>query len=139
MLDLSRASKDSPIVMKCEKQRDTAPFDDLRLDLKVIPLYVDPNTLKTITSCVVIPSDAPIKPGLSDTQQVALDLLEDGMTFAEWHKAVNAECSVVKRTLERWRDDFIHKGLINKIEMQGKHPTYTRSSGISSSSEVDYE
>jgi len=127
MLDLSRAEKESPIVLRCEKQRDADLFSDIRLDLKVVELWVNAETLKTITSCVVIPSDAPIRPGLSDKQQVTLDVLATGMTFAEWAKAAKeAGVSLSERTLERYRDIFISKKLIQKVEIVGKHPTYTK-------------
>jgi KaiC/GvpD/RAD55 family RecA-like ATPase len=126
MIDLSRADKDSPIVLHCEKQRDDENFSDIRLDLKIVAVSADPITLKTITSCVVTLSDAPIKPGLSDKQQLALDLLTSGDTLGDWFKKVKGPVSITEKTLDRYAKTYITKGLLRKDETPGKFPTYHR-------------
>ena len=133
MLDLSRPSKESPIILKCEKQRDGEPFGDIHLELKIVSPYAHPITGENIVSCVVAVSDAPVQDGLSPKQRQCLDLLCDGMTFAEWYKFVKDQVSISEKTLIRYRDDiFIERGLIAKDEQEGKHPTYRRISSMSS-------
>jgi AAA domain len=125
MLDLSQPSKDSPLILlKCEKQRDGAPFADIHIELKIISPYAHPVTGANITSCVVVQSDAPVLETLGSKQQQCLDLLADGMTLAEWQKLIKGQMSISDRTVERYRDLFESKGLIRKKEVEGKHPTY---------------
>ena len=133
MLDLSRPSKESPIILHSEKDRDGAGFDDIHLELKIVSPYAHPVTGEDITSCVVITSDAPVSDGLNPKQRQCLDLLCDGMTFAEWYKLVKDNVGVSEKTLIRYRDDiFIERGLLVKEEHEGKHPTYCRKSFMSS-------
>src|SRR2546423_243115 len=138
MIDLSHPSKESPIVLSCNKQRDAEQFADIHLELKVIPLYAHPETGETITSCVVVPSDAPLKNDLNPKQRQCLDLLVSGLTLGEWCKFVeDANVGVSRRTLERFRDLFEEKGLIERKENQGKHDTYIKKSGFSTVGEND--
>lgn len=141
MLDLSRPSKESPvIVLKCEKQRDGAEFADIHLELKVVSPYAHPVTGEDITSCVVARSDAPVQKDLNPKQRQCLDLLCDGMTFAEWYKFVKDNVGTSEKTLIRYRDDiFIERGLIVKDEQEGKHPTYRRISHLSTVEEHEDE
>jgi KaiC/GvpD/RAD55 family RecA-like ATPase len=128
MLDLSKPSKESPIILKCEKQRDAEGFPDIHVELKIISPYAHPVTGEDITSCVVVLSDAPVMDTLGSKQQQCLDLLANGMTFAEWYQIVKDNVSVSEKTLTRYRDLFIDKNLVTKDEGQGKHPTYRRTS-----------
>jgi KaiC/GvpD/RAD55 family RecA-like ATPase len=141
MLDLSRPSKESPvIVLKCEKQRDGAEFADIHLELKIVSPYAHPVTGENITSCVVTRSDAPVQDALSPKQRQCLDLLCDGLTFAEWYKFVKDQISISEKTLIRYRDDiFLARGLISKKEQEGKHATYWKTSSLSSVEEHEYE
>jgi KaiC/GvpD/RAD55 family RecA-like ATPase len=141
MLDLSRPSKESPvIVLKCEKQRDGAEFADIHLELKIVSPYAHPVTGEDITSCVVTRSDAPVQDALSPKQRQCLDLLTDGLTLAEWFKFVKDNTNIASvRTLERYRDLFEERGLIRRKESQGKHDTYWRVASISSNEEEDDE
>lgn len=91
MIELKRADKYSPIVMHCEKQRDAEQFDDISLQLQIVDLWINPETLEPVTSCVVVASSSPTstETALSQTQQKMLDILElQGRTsFNAWKKA----------------------------------------------------
>ncbi len=136
MLDLSRPSKESPIILRSEKDRDGAGFADIHLELKIVSPYAHPVTGEDITSCVVITSDAPVQDDLSPKQRQCLDLLCDGLTLTEWFALVKDNTNIASiRTLERYRDVFETKMIIERKEAQGKHDTYWRVSSINSNSE----
>src|SRR5882762_10384621 len=94
MLDLSQPSKEGPIFLRSEKDRDGPGFADMHLELKIVSPYAHPITGENITSCVVVESDAPVQDGLSPKQRQCLDLLCEGMTFAEWLKLVKDKVSI---------------------------------------------
>jgi KaiC/GvpD/RAD55 family RecA-like ATPase len=124
MLDLSHPSKESPIILHSEKDRDGAGFADIHLELKIVSPYAHPITGEDITSCVVVTSDAPVTDGLAPKQRQCLDLHFDGMTFAEWYQIVKDNISMSEKTLIRYKDLFLDKGLLVKTEVDGKHPIY---------------
>jgi KaiC/GvpD/RAD55 family RecA-like ATPase len=129
MLDLSKPSKEGPIFLRCEKQRDGEQFADIHLELKIVSPYAHPVTGEFITSCVVALSDAPVMDELNPKQRQCLDLLVDGLTLGEWQRFVeDANVGVSRRTLERFRDLFEEKGIIERQEHKGKHDTYHKKS-----------
>jgi len=139
MIDLTHPSKEGPIVLSCDKQRDAEEFADIHIELKVIPLYAHPETGQTITSCVVVLSDAPLQDELSPKQRQCLDLLVSGLTLGEWQKLVEDNVGVSRRTLERFRDLFEEKGLIERRDNAGKHDTYYKKSYFSREGEYEGE
>lgn len=130
MIDLSKPSKESPILLKCEKQRDAEGFLDIHLELKIVSPYAHPVTGEFITSCVVVQSDQPMQEELHPKQRQCLDLLANGMTLGDWQKLVEKHVGVSRRTLERFRDLFEEKGLIERRSNAGKYDTYYRKSGF---------
>jgi len=90
MIELRRADKFSPIVMHCEKQRDGEQFNDFAMQLQVVDLYINPETLELVTSCVIVADTTPAaETGLSQTQQKMLDILalQGRTSFNAWKKA----------------------------------------------------
>jgi hypothetical protein len=83
-------------------------------------------TGQDITSCVVVLTDAPITDGLTPKQRQCVDLLFDGMTFTEWYQIVKNNVSVSEKTLIRYKDLLLDKGIIIKDEISGKHPIYRK-------------
>lgn len=92
------ADRDSPILFRCMKARDSEPFRDIRTELRSVILYTDPDTLETVTSCVAVPSITPERAprnGLKDIEQNILDILgERKMAFTEWQNESTTELKI---------------------------------------------
>ena len=115
MLDLSRADKESPIVLHSEKTRDDEGFPDIYLELKTITAYAHPETGEFITSCVVVTTEAPpkedtISKNTSEKKMYYL-LVGKSLTYTEWWEQ-GVELGIGKeRTV---------KGYIAALERAGK-------------------
>lgn len=111
-----KADKNSPILFCCQKTRDDEPFSDIKTELKQITLSTNPETLESVTSCVVVASESPIKTeGLKDTAQNILDILGDrSLLFTDWQKECTDTLKISKATFERYRGELSKKGYIEK-------------------------
>jgi hypothetical protein len=116
-----RADKNSPILFTCQKARDDEPFSPIKTELKQVTLYTDPVTLETVTSCVVVESEAPIKQlGLKDTAQNIFDLLGDTpRSYTDWKKEAMDALHISKATFDRYRDELLAKQYIEKCKVDG--------------------
>jgi hypothetical protein len=100
MVSLSRASEDAPIIVHCEKQRDAEPFEDITLQLQVIQLYTDPETLEQVNSCAVIAGTATTTQKVTtQVERRMLDVLTSlGRTsYNAWRKKCQ-DAKIVKAT-----------------------------------------
>jgi RecA-family ATPase len=71
MMELTKEDKtrrDSAILLHCEKQRDGAYFDDIKLALHRVELGLHPQTLEMRSSCVVVASETTSRE-IDDEQQ----------------------------------------------------------------------
>ncbi len=118
------ADRDSPILFRCMKARDSEPFRDIRTELKSVVLYTDPKTLETTTSCIVTTSVMPEKvprDGLKDVEQNILDILgERQLAYTEWQNESIKELSISTATFSRVRTTLENKGMIAKVKKEGK-------------------
>lgn len=60
MIELKREIEDtptSPIIARCEKQRDAQYFADIKLQLEIVELGINKYTYEPVTSCVVVSCD----------------------------------------------------------------------------------
>lgn len=104
--------KDGDILtMRCEKQKNSAPFPDMYMRLRVVDLG------QGGTSCVVEPSvpTAGLSGNLSGSRESALRALvhlfdEEGATFTKWQRA----SKIAETTLRRVRGELEHAGYIEK-------------------------
>lgn len=118
------ADRDSSILFRCMKARDSEPFRDIRTELKSIVLYTDPETLETITSCVVTTSATPEREKgneLKDVEQNIFDILgERSLTNTEWQKECISDLKISERTFSRALKVLNNKALIKKIPIPGR-------------------
>ncbi len=127
MIQLSRADKYAPVLVHCEKQRDGEQFNDFALQLQVVDLYVKPDTLEPISSCVVVASDTPDKESvIPQTQQKMLEVLSllGRSSCNRWQRACE-EAKVVKPTsFYKYVESMVSSELVSK-ESEGKgKPTW---------------
>ncbi len=105
MIELKHEGKSSPkqFVMHCEKQRDDDLFPDMSLDLKVVELWIDPETLQMVTSCVVVASDR--KSAETEAAQAEDDMQREKMLgILRLHK-----CLTVRKWIEGCKQAGISK------------------------------
>lgn len=114
MIELKRESEDmptSPIIMRCEKQRDGQYFPDIKLQLEVVELGIHPHTYEPITSCVLVGNDTPTRKEAQtemqlqaeeQEQKIMLDILSgrSRMTTNAWKKD-SKESGVSGRAFEK--------------------------------------
>jgi archaellum biogenesis ATPase FlaH len=111
-----KADKHSPILFCCDKPRDDEPFKDIKTELKQVVLYMDQETLETISSCVVVLSQQTIQvDGLRDTPQNCLDILGDRtLSYTVWMKECVDSLKISKATFDRTRDELVSKDYVKK-------------------------
>jgi AAA domain len=118
------ADRESPILFRCMKARDTEPFRDIRTELKPIVLSIHPETREMVTSCVVVPAKTPVKEprdGLKDVEQNILDILDERMlAYTEWQNESMKDLSISSATFSRARTVLENKGLVGKTKVEGK-------------------
>ena len=103
--------------LKCVKQKDFEPFEDIFLELA--PVELEDGT----SSCIIEPGTAPSSPagnGMNETQERAFNILKnlssetgDGLTATTWQ----LECAglgIARRTFYRARDALVTGGLVIK-------------------------
>jgi AAA domain len=118
------ADRESPILFRCMKARDTEPFRDIRTELKPVLLSINPETREMVTSCVVIPAEVPVKEphdGLKDVEQNILDILGDRfLAYTEWQNESMKDLSISSATFSRARTVLENKGLVGKMKVAEK-------------------
>lgn len=117
-----KSDKQSPILFCCQKARDDEPFSDIRTELKQIILYTDPQSLETITSCVVTPSETRAKEkALNDTPANMLDILGDrSLIHSDWQRECLETLKIGHATFDRYRQQLIYKKYIEKYKPEGQ-------------------
>lgn len=150
MIRLDRADKNAPVIMHCEKQRDAAQFDDITLQLEVVDLHINQDTLETVTSCVVAPCNAPAQEDVpSQTEQKMLDVLTllGRTSYNSWKKACE-DAKVVKPTsfytyvqkmVDQHRVCKDSEGRGRKTWYEAVKPTSSTSSEVPTSSDARSE
>lgn len=109
--------------LKCVKQKDFEPFEDIFLELA--PVELEDGT----SSCIIEPGTAPSSPagnGMNEKQERAFIILknccseeEDGLTATTWEKEC-ANLGIARRTFYRALAALVEGGLVIKNE-HGKY------------------
>lgn len=136
-----KADKNSPVLFCSQKARDDEPFSDMKTELKQITLYTDQESLEDITSCVVVPSEAPIKQeGLKDTPQNILNILGDrSLLYTDWKKECLAAIKIAPVTFDRHREMLVTKKYVEKYTPPGEVVDHYRKMPLSSDPLQGYE
>ena len=103
--------------LKCVKQKDFEPFEDIFLELAPVELEDGTN------SCIIEPGTAASSPagnGMNATQQSAFNILKnlsseegDGLTATTWQKTC-ADLGIARRTFYRALADLVKGGSVIK-------------------------
>ena len=132
---ISQITDDGVITLRNPKQKDAEEFAPMTLQLHQVQLQKGPSSSgRTVTSCVVLPADAPADAaqgggGLNARQRTMFAVLfggdGDGLTGREWQAAMAAEpgVEIPERTFQRWREALIQQGLLEKAP-GGNPPRY---------------
>lgn len=107
------------LVLSCQKQRETEPFDTQYLMLRTVDLPGGK------TSCIVEDAPASSIP-VSGKWQEAVDVLAkypDGSTAIEWRKAVPW---LAERTFFRMKKEVLNRGLVHERDGKFYHPMFRK-------------
>lgn len=125
MIELKKedpSDKNSAILFCSEKNRDEENFPTIRTELKVIDLFIDPNTLETITSGVIIESEDKTfrQPGLKPVQQDILDILgTEKLGYTEWQNRCVKDLKISTATFGRELPRLESQAKIAKCKVEG--------------------
>lgn len=114
-----KSQKDSPILFSSQKARDDEPFEDIRTELKQVPLYADPETGEWITSCVVADCNrAEPEKIVPQVQKQLLEILKahGQLTCSQWLKHCATTYQMPDRTFYRLRANVEEEGLVATTE-----------------------
>lgn len=108
-IELKRPLETSPVIVAhCEKQRDGAPkFDDILLELQIVDLGENPETLEPITSCVMVLSEnkAPAIEKAEQESAIMLAILKEHepISQTQWEEKCKAR-GISQRTYKARRE-----------------------------------
>lgn len=123
MIMLDKDTKEGPIKVTCEKQRDGEFFPTFYLKLKVVELGINTYTLEPITSCVVtLATDDEEEDGntpvMSEKWQKMLQILSihGSLTSGAWQKRCEEEADIDKNAFNYAVRKMLDKGYITAEE-----------------------
>jgi len=103
-VELKKPEASGPIVIHCEKQRDSDYFKDFLVELEVIDLGINEKTYEPITSCVMVLSQAklPIVERAEQERAAMLNLLREHITLSQraWTDLCNKELGISRKPFE---------------------------------------
>ncbi len=110
MMELTATGGGKALTLKCGKQKDWEPFEDIRLSLRVVTLEDGE------TSCVIAAGQHqadPVESGGNENDAKALNALRqsgsEGTTYTNWLKASGLRKSTFKNARKRLlRDGLVH-------------------------------
>lgn len=138
MLELKQETegdKDSAIIMSCEKQRDGEIFQPINLKIEVVEIGFNEETLKPITSCVVVAYSKPTREQAEQDQneEKMLGILQQHKTLStnKW-KTLSRESGVPKSALYDTIESLKKAGKVTCVDKGvGKSIEYSISSDLS--------
>src|SRR6266571_390017 len=125
-----KSQKDSPILFSSQKARDDEPFGDIRIELKTVNLYADPETGEWLTSCVIADCEqAEPEKFVPQTQKQVLEILKahGQLTCAQWLKHCASVYQMSETTFYRLRGIVEKEGLATTTaeKVKGKSVYYS--------------
>lgn len=112
-----RSDRDEVITLKCEKQKDASPFDDLKLRLRVV-------SVGSTTSCTVILAEGSASLGIqvSADMKRLLSVLHsfgpEGISYTAWKDAAT-QGGMSESRFKRTRSRLVEDGLVTKPPESG--------------------
>lgn len=141
MLELSCSEPGLPIILRCEKQRDDDPFDDIKFKLEVVEVGLDPITYEPVTSCALTLHRSKVDEAREDQMQRAKaeqereERVQKVLSIIKMHGSVTTNklidaCKDAGISKRQFYDECIIDKLINRQEIScetGKNRTVTYS------------
>jgi hypothetical protein len=132
MIQLSaEENDDTSIKLECDKQRDKQKFEPFYLKLETIDLGMDPETLESLSSCVIIAGDAvkneQWKDKADSEQKLMLSILANNPKAgtSKW-ETLCKDAGIPARVFDTHRTYMLNKRMISAIapERNGLRTTY---------------